>query len=563
MKILQLDLDMIEYEPIAPEIKICDKAEKKSTRLENALALFISIEQNDTEEVASQAVKEAVAFAKKQKVSRIVLYPFAHLSQNLEEPQRAMNLMDYMAKEAGKSNLEIHKAPFGWTKRLSFSAKGHPLAETFKSYGARKKAGEKPKQRNYDASLVKKSDWSGLPETDHRTIAERQDLFSFQEVSPGMVYWHNNGNTVYKELMRFIRDKLNEYGYDEVATPIMANTALWHVSGHIEHFRENMFVFDANGQEVGLKPMNCPFAILIYKSRSRSYRDLPWRMADFDKLYRNEISGALSGLFRVRELTQDDAHIFMTEEQTEAELTTMLKLTHELYSIFGLEYKPKLSTMPDSHLGDTDTWNKATNALKNALKANGMKYEVKEKEGAFYGPKIDIDVKDSMGREWQCATIQLDYQLPQRFGLKYVGEDGKEHVPLILHRVLYGSLERFIAILIEHLQGRFPTWLAPVQVRIITISEHANKYAYDIYGRLKKEGIRVDADASDKTIDYKIREAQMQKIPYMIVLGKKEVESKKISIRSRSGKQKMSIDLDEFVSEVKKEISDRDGKQAL
>lgn len=561
---MQLDVESIEYEPIEPEIKIHEPAYKKTTVIKDAVLLLVSVERGDTEAMASKAVKEAVDFAAKQKVGNVVFYPFAHLSSDLEEPQRAINLLDYMVKEAEKSKIKVYKSPFGWNKRLAFSTKGHPLAETFKSYGGgvKEKAGPQ-KKRGYDVSLARKSDWAGLPEGDHRTIAERQDLFSFQEVSPGMVYWHNNGYIIFKELIRFIREKLDEYGYQEVATPIMADTALWHISGHIDHYRENMFVFEANGHELGLKPMNCPFAMLIYKSRKRSYRELPWRMADFDKLYRNEISGALSGLFRVRELTQDDAHIFLREDQVADELVSVLKLTHELYSIFGLEYKAKLSTMPDNHMGSEETWKKATEALRTALKANKVKYETKEKEGAFYGPKIDIDVKDSMGREWQCATIQLDYQLPQRFGLEYTGEDGKEHAPVVLHRVLYGSLERFIAILIEHLQGKFPTWLAPVQVRIITISEQAAKYAEDVHKRLMKAHIRAELDASDKTLDYKIREGQLHQVPYMLILGKKETEAKKVSVRSRTGKQKMGMDVDEFVSMINEEIARRDAQPAL
>ena len=563
MKILQLDVDRIEYEPIGPEIKVYEKADRKNVRIDNALALFISVEIGDTEAIASKAVKEAVDFAKKQKVKGIVLYPFAHLSQELEEPQRAMNLLDYMAKEAGKSKLDVHKAPFGWNKRLSFSAKGHPLAETLKSYGTVEKAPKKMKQRHYDASLVKKADWSGLPKTDHRTIGEQLDLYSFQEVSPGMVYWHPNGYIIYSELLRFIRERQAQYGYREISTPSLANLALWHVSGHIDHYRENMFVFESDGQELGMKPMNCPASILIYKSRKWSYRELPFRTSIMDRLYRNEISGALTGLFRVREMVQDDSHIFLMEDQLDEELRMILQLLKEEYSAFGFSYRAKLSTMPDQHMGDEALWKKATATLEKALEKNGIKYETKEKEGAFYGPKIDVDIKDSMGREWQCATIQIDYQLPLRFKLEYTGADGAQHTPVIIHRALLGSLERFIGVLVEHYQGKFPTWLAPIQVRIVTISEHANEYAYALYRDLKKKGIRVDADASDRTIDYKIREAQIQQIPYMIVLGKKEVESKKISVRSRSGKQKMGIALDEFLSMISKEVSGRDGKQAF
>ncbi len=563
MKILQLDVRKIEYKPIEPELKTHESSDKKSVVLENALVLLTSIESGDTEAFASRALKDSFDFAEKNKIKTILLYPFAHLSTNLEEPQRAMNLFQYMVKEAGKSKLNVASAPFGWNKSLMIEIKGHPLAEMSRSYGKEVKevAAAKKHERKIDTSIVRKSEFSGLPETDHRIIGERLNLFSFQEVSPGMVYWHNKGYIIFKELTKYIREKLDEYGYEEVATPIMANTALWHISGHIDHFRENMFIFDSNDQEIGLKPMNCPFAMLIFKSRARSYRDLPMRLADFDKLYRNEISGALSGLFRVRELTQDDAHIFVSENQIENEFAFLLNFVNDMYSLFGVTYKAKLSTMPDSHLGDEATWDKAQSVLESVLKKSKVKYEIKEKEGAFYGPKIDIDVKDSMGREWQCATIQLDYQLPQRFGLKYTGEDGKEHVPIVIHRVIYGSLERFIGIIIEHYKGKFPTWLSPVQVRVITISDTANGYAEKVYKAVKKEKIRVELDISDKTLDYKIRDAQNQKIPYMIILGKKEVEGKKISIRGRSGKQKLGVSEEEFIESLKKEILERKSEQ--
>ncbi|MFI5412304.1 MAG: threonine--tRNA ligase [Candidatus Micrarchaeales archaeon] len=564
MKIVQLDVDSIEYEPIEPESPIHEKIEKKKVVVKDGLVLLIAIEKDDTEAFASKAVKEALDFAAKQKTANIVLYPFAHLSSNLEKPQRALNLFDYMVKETQKSKLKVHRAPFGWNKKFALEIKSHPLAEMFRSYSSEERKAEKGKvAKKVDTSIVRKSDFAGLPETDHRIIGERLDLFSFQEVSPGMVYWHNNGYIVIKELMKFIRDKYEEYGYQEISTPAMANTALWHTSGHIDHYRENMFIIDANNQEVGLRPMGCPFAILVYKSTKHSYKDLPMRLAEFGTYYRNEISGALSGLFRVRAMTQDDGHIFVTEEQIVPEVEKTLKLVDDYYTTFGLKYKAKLSTMPDNHAGNEEEWEKATNFLKKALEKSKMKYEVKEKEGAFYGPKIDFDIKDSMGRDWQCATIQVDSQMPKRFNLSYVGEDGKEHMPTIIHRAGFGTLERFVGILIEHLQGKFPTWLAPVQVRVITISEQANEYAYKIYKEIKATGIRVDADATDKTLDYKIREAQNQKIPYMLILGKKEMESKKISVRGRSGKQKMGLSLEEFISSISKEIKERKNEQML
>ena len=476
-----------------------------------------------------------------------------------------MAIINYMAEKATASNLEVKKAPFGWNKKLSVAIKGHPLAEQSKSYGrdSVEKIRKREKPVAVDTSIVKKSDWSGLPETDHRTIGERLDLYSFQEVSPGMTYWHPNGHVIFRELFKYIREKLEEYGYQEIATPAFANIALWHVSGHDEHYKDNMFLFENDGQQYGLKPMNCPSTFMVYKSRKWSYRDLPLRFADFDKLYRNEISGALTGLFRVRELTQDDAHIFVREDQIEDELIRVLSMVQELYSMFGLEYKAKLSTMPDDHAGEKEDWDKAQAKLKEALARKGMKYEIKDKEGAFYGPKIDFDVKDSMGREWQCATVQLDYQLPKRFNLEYAGEDGKQHMPIVIHRVIYGTLERFLGVLTEHCQGKFPVWLAPVQAMVISISEQSNKYAESIHDELRKKRIRSALNVSDRTLEYKIRDAQLQRVPYMLIIGEKEAEKKTVTLRDRNGKQRHDVALKDFTDRIEKEIKDRTFKSEL
>lgn len=561
MRILQFDVDNITYEPVRPEASIYEDVKKERVSVDDTLVVFVSVEKNDTDEIGDRAVRDTEEWMKKLARKKVILYPFAHLSSDLAPPREAMRILNYMFKRFSEG-VEARKAPFGWNKKLELSVKAHPLAEQARSYGTSEetKIYKKAKPVSMNTSIVRKSDWSGLPGTDHRTIGEKLNLYSFQEVSPGMTYWHPNGYILYKELFKFIREKLDEYGYMEIATPAFANLALWHVSGHIDHYRDNMYIFESEGQQYGLKPMNCPSTILVFKSKKWSYRELPVRFADFDKLYRNEISGALTGLFRVRELTQDDAHLFVMNNQAESELIGVLKMVDELYAAFGLEYKAKLSTMPDQHLGDEALWEKATEVLKNALNANKMKFETKEKEGAFYGPKIDFDIKDSVGREWQCATVQLDYQLPQRFRLEYTGEDGKQHTPVIIHRVIYGSLERFIGILTEHFQGGFPTWLAPVQARVISISEQTSAYAEKVYKELKKSGARIEIDISDRTIEYKIRDAVILKIPYLVVVGKREEEEGKLTIRSRTGIQKHGVAIEEFVSSLKKEIADRSGK---
>jgi len=558
MKILLLDVESIGWELIKPEASVYEDTDERSVTVKDALVMMLSVESDDDKGVAEKAVEDVKKVMKQLKRARLIIYPYAHLSNELADPKAAMQVIDSLYRLAASEGLEVRKAPFGWNKRWSIVMKGHPLAEQMRSFGKDdKKIYKKAKPVSVNTAIVTKSNWSGLPETDHRTIGERLDLYSFQEVSPGMTYWHPNGYIIYKELFRYIREVLDKYGYQEIATPAFANIALWHVSAHAEHYKDNMFLFDVEGQEYGLKPMNCPSTFLVYKSSKWSYRDFPIRFADFDKLYRNEVSGALTGLFRVREMTQDDAHIFVREDQIDAELKMVLKMVDELYRKFELEYKAKLSTMPDDHAGDKADWDNATAKLEHVLKTDKIKYEVKDKEGAFYGPKIDIDVKDSMWREWQCATVQLDYQLPKKFNLEYTGEDGKQHMPVVIHRVIYGTLERFMGILTEHCQGKFPTWLAPVQVRVISISEPTNDYADKVYKELLKHGIRTYADLSDRTLEYKIREAQGQKVPYMVILGKKEQESGKITVRDRTGKQKHDLEISEFIKGITNEIKER------
>ncbi len=560
MKILQLDVDKITFYPVRPEASIYEDAVAGDvSTVSDAIVILLSIEKGDTNSIVDKAFGDIESFMHQQKREKLVIYPFAHLSSNLAAPGEALQLVNYMYK-LSSDRFETTKAPFGWNKKLELSIKAHPLAEQSRTYspsGQQEKTYKKAKPESVNTSIVKKSDFSGIPETDHRIIGERMNLFSFQEVSPGNVYWHNNGHIIFRELISFIRGKLSAYGYEETSTPTLNNLALWHVSGHYDHYKENMFMLDVGNESMGLKPMNCPSTVMIYKSRKWSYRELPFKVATFDKLYRNEISGALSGLFRVREMTQDDAHIFMAEEQVPAEIHSVIGMIKSVYSTIGMAYAVKLSTMPDNHLGSDELWAQATDGLKQALESHKIPYEVKEKEGAFYGPKIDFEVIDSMDRKWQCATIQLDYQLPIRFGLEYTGADGKQHTPVIMHRALLGTLERFIGVLIEHYQGKFPTWLAPVQTVVIPISEQANEYAGKVYSAIKESGIRSSIDLSDRTLEYKIREAQKQRIPYMVILGKREADEGKITVRSRSGKQVHGLSMEDFMGTVVEEIRGR------
>ncbi|MDG7027977.1 MAG: threonine--tRNA ligase, partial [Nitrososphaerota archaeon] len=402
---------------------------------------------------------------------------------------------------------------------------------------------------------LKKSEYANLPETDHRVIGERLDLFSFQEVSPGMVYLHQKGLALRDALVGFLRQEYAKGGYQEVSTPALANTALWQVSGHSAHYKDNMFLTSLGNEEMGMKPMNCPSHFLIYKTRKWSFRELPVRYAAFDPLYRNELSGVASGLFRVKSLSQDDAHIICTEEQAEGEVAKLLDLMEKVYGVFGLAYKAKISTRPDDSMGSDEEWERATSTLTRAMESRGWKYEVKEKEGNFYSPKIDVDVKDSLGREWQCGTFQLDLQMPKRFRLAYTGSDGKEHTPVVIHRAILGSLERFMGIILEHYKGALPVWLSPVQARVIPLSDEHLEYARGVAGALAAGGVRVEGDFSSGTMGAKIRDAQLQKIPYMLVVGKKEEDSKTVAVRTRAGAQAFGVKVEDFVSTVASEAA--------
>ncbi len=558
MRILELDCDSVRYEAVKPEAEVYEDAKEKSVCVDDVLLVLASVEEGDSDQTAQAAVRDITKFMGQLGRKKVMLYPYAHLSSYLARPREAMAIVNGMYASLSES-FEAYKAPFGWTKKPTFAIKGHPLAEQARSYGpaAGEKAYKKAKPVEANTAIVRKSDWSGLPKGDHRTIGEQLDLYSFQEVSPSMVYWHPNGHVIYRELVKFIRELEEADGYEETSTPALSNTALWHVSGHYEHYKDNMFMFQSDMGELGLKPMNCPSTILIYKSKRWSYRDLPFRTATFDKLYRKEVSGALSGLFRVMELTQDDGHIFLTEEQVEKEAERFLRFVQKVYDTFGMRFTAKLSTKPKESMGDGELWDKATAMLRDALKRSGMPYEIKEGEGAFYGPKIDFDVHDSMGRAWQLATMQVDYQQPINFGLEYAGEDGKLHTPVIIHRAALGSVERFAAILVEHYKGKFPAWLAPVQVIVASLSEQLGEYAQKVYGSLKDEGLRAALDISDRTLQYKIRDAKMKEIPYTIILGKKEEEARTISVRMRDGTQKNQIRLEEFVAMLKQEIGSR------
>jgi len=552
--------DWIEYEPIKKEISQAEEVEKKKYRFEEVLVLFISVEEGDSEKIGIKAIDEVKEFLNKLKANKILIYPFAHLSSNLAKPDEALKIIKEMEAHAKKLKIEVYRAPFGWNKALAIKVKAHPLAEQSKRFFEGKEEKVKIKavrEIKNPMALIKRSDFSGLSKNDHRIIGEQLDLFSFQEVGPGMVYLHPKGVILRNILIDFWRKEHAKRGYQEISAPLLLNNALWRVSGHWDHFKENMFFSEIEEQGFGLKPMNCPNAILVFKSKSRSYRDLPLRINELGLVHRNELSGVLSGLFRLRAFIQDDAHIFVDEKNLEKEIISVIELIKFFYDVFRFKYSVGLSLKPEKAMGEEEIWKKAEAWLEKALKDAKIKYEKHPGEGAFYGPKIDFHIKDSIGRDWQLATVQLDFVMPERFKASYIGEDGKEHIPIMIHRVIYGALERFIGILVEHYQGKFPVWLSPVQVRVLSISGDNNKYAKKILDELLENEIRAEGDFESRKIEYKIKMAQLQKIPYMIVIGKKEEESKSIAVRDRDGKEKYKIKLEDFMKELKKEVENK------
>ena len=393
---------------------------------------------------------------------------------------------------------------------------------------------------------------------DHRKLGKELGLFMFTEEGPGFPFFLPKGMTLKNTLIDYWREIHLRENYQEVSTPVILSRKLWETSGHWDHYKDNMYTTVIDEEDYAIKPMNCPGGMLVYKSQPRSYRDLPLRVGELGLVHRHEKSGQLHGLMRVRCFTQDDAHIFMTQEQITEEIKNVTRLINEVYTLFGFEYFVELSTRPEDSMGSDEDWELATNGLRNALEEMGLDYIVNEGDGAFYGPKIDFHLRDSIGRTWQCGTIQLDFQLPQRFEAEYVAEDGTKKRPIMIHRVCFGSIERFIGILIEHFAGKFPVWLAPVQVKVIPVSEKSMEYATGVYEKLRAAGIRTELDHKDEKVGYKIRQAQLEKVPFMLVLGEKEAAEGAITVRSRDKGDLGSAQLDEFIADVRKMVESRE-----
>lgn len=392
---------------------------------------------------------------------------------------------------------------------------------------------------------------------DHRKLGKELDLFLFHDVSPGAPFWLPNGMIIYREIESFSRKLHDKYEYDEISTPIIVREPLFKTSGHTSHYMDNMFKIISDDEPMYLKPMNCPESTIVYSSKLRSFRDLPLRLSELGRMHRNEIRGALGGMFRVRQFTMDDAHIFARYDQILEEITNVLKLMTETYSAFGFTPMYYLSTRPDEFMGDIEVWNSAEESLAQALKVNHLEYKVNEKDGAFYGPKIDVHIKDALNRTWQLATVQLDFNLPERFDLVYEGSDGQKHRPVMIHRAIYGSFERFVGILTEHYAGNFPSWIAPVQISVLPLTDNQKDYAEEVYKVLINEGFRVYYDDRSEKIGYKIRESENRKIPYMLILGDKEKQNNNVSLRIHGSGDKGTFELKDFIQKVKFNIAEK------
>ena len=419
-------------------------------------------------------------------------------------------------------------------------------------------------QRIYGTAFEKKEELDAYlhmleeaAKRDHRKLGKELGLFVIKEEGPGFPFFLPKGMALRNELENFWREVHHDFEYDEIRTPIILNKHLWETSGHWDHYRENMYTTIIDDEEYAIKPMNCPGGILVYQNEMHSYRDLPLRYAELGLVHRHELSGALHGLFRVRAFTQDDAHVFMLPEQMQSELMKVIELFDRIYSQFGLKYHVELSTKPDNAMGDDAIWEAATEALRNAIEAKGIDYVINPGDGAFYGPKLDYHIEDSLGRTWQCGTIQLDMNLPERFNVEYIGEDGQKHRTIMIHRACFGSMERFIGILTEHYAGAFPAWMAPVQVKVLPISEKHVEYANQLAKQMRHDYVRVEVDDRNEKIGYKIRQAQMEKVPYMLVVGDKEMEDNSVNVRKHGGDELGTVPFDEFFNSIKIEIKER------
>jgi threonyl-tRNA synthetase len=564
MRALQLHVDSIEYEPVAVEGRVFEEVDKRRYRVEEAVVLFTSVEREDTPEVASEMLRQVAEFMGRLGVKRLLIYPYAHLSPDLARPEKALELLRRMETEARTMGIEVHRAPFGWNKRFTLSVKGHPLAEqlrvvTKEDVLSRREARAEGAARQEAAHVQERAAVKEEKEPLHIRLGRELDVFSVNEnVGSGLILFHPNGAIIREELIKLIREVNRRLGFREVWTPHLFRSTLWQKTGHYETFRDRMFLFRIGDEEYVLKPMNCPGHAMIYASATRSYRDLPVKISEFGTVYRNEQPGELTGLLRVRSITQDDGHVFARPDQVEQVVREILDAAFEvLERVLGAPVHVNLSTRPEKYIGTKELWDVAESDLRAALESTGIKYEVKHGEGAFYGPKIDVDVEDSMGRRWQCSTIQLDFFMPERLGLEYVDQDGTKKRPVMIHRAILGSLERFTGLLLEHYNGRLPVWLAPLQAVVLPVKSAHAMYAERVLRALLDAGIRAEL-WEEGTLEKRIREAHRARASFVLIVGEAEAGSNTVSVRDHEGRVVKGVLLEDFVRWIAGLVSRRE-----
>ncbi len=578
MKIITLHCDYIKFKAVKKAIKSAEELkDKEEVYVKEPLVVLTAVEKGDNDKTVKQLIEAIKKTSSDVKTKTIVLYPYAHLSSNLSSPDTALEYLTETENVLRKEGYNVTRAPFGHYKQFELKCKGHPLSELSKEFrneiegerSAENKIGKlvQEKVEDYDPKKLlreisrTKLDTSKLKDNDHRILGQKLDLFSFNEVAPGMVFWHNNGLIIYNQLINFWREEHQKEGYQEIKTPQIMDSKLWKISGHWDKYKDNNFTTLYENRPFLVKPMNCPGGMLVFKANSKSYKDLPLRVAEMGVVHRTELSGVLNGLFRVIQFTQDDAHIFCAdEEQAEKEIISIAQLIQKFYEKFDMKFDHvELSTRPEKRIGSGETWDRAEKMLEKALKVIKIKYKINKGDGAFYGPKIDFHVKDSLGRTWQLPTIQLDFAMPDRFELEFTDKDNSKKRPIMLHRVIYGSLERFIGVLLEHTNGTLPLWLSPVQVRVINFTDRNIKSSEKIVKQISEEipSLRIDSDFRSTTVSDKVRDAEMHKIPYIVVIGDKEEESKTLAVRERASSPRFGVQLNKFVENLKDKLQKR------
>ena len=594
MKILTLHSDYISFKPLKKALKSIAElsdAEKIEKKIEDVLVVLTAVEKgDDIKDTLKKYVENVKDIAKQVNATNIVLYPYAHLSSDLALPDIAQEILKGAENELKKvKGMKVERAPFGYYKSFEVKVKGHPLSELSRSIGGGREGNVKsahPPQNlrprhegggnNQENSVVNQEgevdvknllrslgkstlDRSKLKQNDHRILGIEMDLFSFSDVAPGSPFWHNNGLIIYNELIKFMREELRKRNYEEIKTPEILDKKLWQISGHWEKYRDNIFISEYENKTYAAKPMNCPGGLIVYRNSPKSYKELPLRVAEFGIVHRQELSGVLAGLFRVIEFTQDDAHIFCgdNEKEIESEVSNIIELIDFVYKKFGFEYRVELSTRPEKRIGSDKVWDKAEKALESVLKKNKIKYKINKGDGAFYGPKIDFHIKDSLSRSWQLGTIQLDFSMPERFNLEYRDKEDKHKTPVMIHRAILGSVERFIGILLEDKNGRLPTWLAPIQVRVLNFTDRNNKSVEKFTEKLIEEGIRAESDLRSEPLGGKVRDAELMRIPYIVTIGDREEKDGTLAVRIRGDGKLKTMKIGEFLEKIKEEIEKR------